>query len=134
MTTLLAAALIFTLALFVVTTYFILGSLPLLILKHDTPLDSKFIRGFFNIYYLSAIGAASATAVCYGLAARAASAAAARLAAAASSPRRPDSDCTRASRALSRRCTAAVRRSMGGVDMGWKIFPAIGVNGESRAA
>ena len=66
----LIAALFFTLALFVVTAYFILGSLPLLILKHDTPLDSKFIRGFFNIYYLAAMWAAGATAVCYALAAR----------------------------------------------------------------
>ena len=70
MTAALIAALVFTLALFVVTAYFILGSLPLLILKHDTPLDSKFIRGFFNLYYLAALWAASATAVCYAFAAR----------------------------------------------------------------
>jgi hypothetical protein len=66
----LIAALFFTLALFAVTAYFIMGSLPLLILKHDTPLDSRFIRGFFNTYYLAAMLTASATAVCYALAAR----------------------------------------------------------------
>jgi hypothetical protein len=64
------AALFFTLALFMVTAYFIMGSLPLLILKHDTPLDSRFIRGFFNTYYLAAMLTASATAVCYAFAAR----------------------------------------------------------------
>jgi len=31
------AALAFTVALLVTTTYFILGSIPLLVLKHDTP-------------------------------------------------------------------------------------------------
>ena len=43
--------------------FFMLASPPLLILKHDTPLDGRFIRGLFNIYYLSvmliaAVGAA----------------------------------------------------------------------------
>ena len=31
--------------------FFMLGSLPLLILKHDTPLDARFIRGLFDVYY-----------------------------------------------------------------------------------
>jgi hypothetical protein len=31
--------------------YFMLGSLPLLVLNHDTPLDARFIRGLFNVYY-----------------------------------------------------------------------------------
>jgi hypothetical protein len=31
--------------------FFTLGSLPLLILKHDTPLDARFIRGLFDVYY-----------------------------------------------------------------------------------
>ena len=44
----LIAALFFTVALLVVTAYFLMGSLPLLILKHDTPLDSRFIRGFYD--------------------------------------------------------------------------------------
>lgn len=65
-------ALVFTVALLVVTAYFLMGSLPLLILKHDTPLDSRFIRGFFRIYYLAAMFTASATAASYALAGRAA--------------------------------------------------------------
>ena len=59
----LLAALVFTVALLVTNAYFLMGSLPLLILKHDTPLDSWFIRGFFNVYYVVAVVAASATAV-----------------------------------------------------------------------
>jgi len=61
----LIAALFFTVALLVTTTYFLMGSVPLLILKHDTPMDSRFVRGFFNIYYLAAMFTASATAVSY---------------------------------------------------------------------
>jgi hypothetical protein len=64
------AALFFTVALLVTTTYFILGSIPLLVLKHDTPLDARFVRGFFNLYYRAAIVTASATAICYALAGR----------------------------------------------------------------
>ncbi len=71
----LIAALFFTVALLVITAYFILGSAPLLILKHDTPLDSRFIRGFFNTYYLAAMFTASATAVSYAFAGRTAFAA-----------------------------------------------------------
>jgi hypothetical protein len=66
----LIAALFFTVALLVVTAYFILGSVPLLVLKHDTPLDSRFVRGFFNTYYLAAMFTASATAVSYAFAGR----------------------------------------------------------------
>jgi len=66
----LIAALVFTVILLVVTAYFIMGSVPLLILKHDTPLDSRFVRSFFNTYYLAAIFAASATAVSYAFAGR----------------------------------------------------------------
>ena len=66
----LIAALFFTVALLVTTGYFLLGSVPLLILKHDTPLDSRFVRGFFNIYFLAAILTASAAAVSYALAGR----------------------------------------------------------------
>lgn len=66
----LIAALIFTVALLVTTAYFIMGSIPLLILKHDTPLDARFVRGFFNLYYKAAFATALATAVCFALAAR----------------------------------------------------------------
>ncbi|MDB5896728.1 MAG: hypothetical protein JWP41_330 [Ramlibacter sp.] len=64
----LIAALCFTVALLVTTGYFILGSIPLLILTHDTPLDSRFVRGFFNIYYVGAMITAAGTAVSYALA------------------------------------------------------------------
>jgi hypothetical protein len=66
----LIAALFFTVALLVITTYFLMGSVPLLILKHDTPMDSRFVRGFLNVYYLAAIFAASAAALSYALAGR----------------------------------------------------------------
>lgn len=66
----LIAAMFFTVALLVTTAYFLMGSVPLLILKHDTPMDSRFVRGFFNIYYLAAICTASATALSYAFAGR----------------------------------------------------------------
>jgi hypothetical protein len=66
----LIAALVFTVILLVVTAYFLLGSVPLLVLKHDTPLDARFVRSFFNSYYVAAIYAASATAVSYAFAGR----------------------------------------------------------------
>lgn len=47
----LIAALFFTVALLVTTLYLILGAIPLLVLKHDTLLDARFVRGFFNLYY-----------------------------------------------------------------------------------
>lgn len=64
----LIAALFFTVALLVSTAYFLLGSVPLLILKHDTPLDARFVRGFFNTYYLAAMFTAGAAAVSYAFA------------------------------------------------------------------
>jgi hypothetical protein len=64
------AALFFTVALLVVTAYFLMGSVPLLILKHDTPVDARFVRGFFNTYYLAAMFTAGATAVSYAFAGR----------------------------------------------------------------
>lgn len=66
----LIAAIIFTVALLVTTAYFIMGSIPLLMLKHDTPLDARFVRGFFNIYYVAAVVTASATSISYALAGR----------------------------------------------------------------
>lgn len=44
-------ALFFTVALLGTTAYFLMGGLPLLILKHDVPLDARFIRSFFTLYY-----------------------------------------------------------------------------------
>lgn len=63
-------ALCFTVALLVTTAYFIMGSIPLLVLKHDTPLDASFVRGFFNLYYRAACIAASATAISFAFAGR----------------------------------------------------------------
>ena len=70
MTAALILALFFTVLLLVITAYFLMGSVPLLVLKHDTPLDSRFVRGFFNTYYLAAMFTASATAVSYAFAER----------------------------------------------------------------
>jgi hypothetical protein len=47
-----------------------MGSIPLLVLKHDTPLDARFVRGFFNVYYVTAIITASATSISYAIAGR----------------------------------------------------------------
>jgi hypothetical protein len=66
----LIAALFFTVILLVITAYFLMGSVPLLILKHDTPMDGNFVRGFFDIYYRVAMFSAGATALSYGLAGR----------------------------------------------------------------
>lgn len=65
------ASMFFTVVLLVITAYFIMGSIPLLILRHDTPLDARFVRGFFNTYYLGAFGAATATSISYAIAGRA---------------------------------------------------------------
>ena len=66
----LIAALFFTVALLVTHAYFLMGSVPLLILEHDTPMDARFVRGFFNTYYLAAMVTAGATALSLGLAGR----------------------------------------------------------------
>lgn len=63
-------ALLLTVVMLAVTTYFLLGSVPLLILKHDNPIDSRFIRSFYITYYKIAFVAATATAVSYSLAGR----------------------------------------------------------------
>ena len=65
-----SAALLFTVAMLMVTAYFLLGSLPLLILKHDNPVDAKFIRAFFNMYYRLALVTALGAAVSYALSGR----------------------------------------------------------------
>jgi hypothetical protein len=49
------AALFSTIPLLMCMGYFFMGSLPLLVLKHDTPMDSRFIRGFFNTYYIGVV-------------------------------------------------------------------------------
>ena len=60
------AALFFTVVLMVTTAYFLMGGLPLLILKHDTPLDARFVRSFFDVYYKAAF--VSATGACISFA------------------------------------------------------------------
>jgi hypothetical protein len=60
-------AFFFTVALLVTTGYFLMGGLPLLILKHDVPVDAKFIRGFFNVYYRAAFWTALGACLSYAL-------------------------------------------------------------------
>ena len=55
MTVAVYGAFLFTVALLVATAYFLMGGLPLLILKHDISLDARFIRSFFNLYYRMAV-------------------------------------------------------------------------------
>jgi hypothetical protein len=66
----LIAALFFTVSLLVTHGYFLLGSVPLLVLEHDTPMDARFVRGFFNTYYLAAMFTGGATAVSLAAAGR----------------------------------------------------------------
>ncbi len=58
-------AVLFTVAMLCVSVYFLLGSVPLLILKHDTPVDGNFIRSFFNLYYRVAAFVAGAATLTY---------------------------------------------------------------------
>ncbi|WP_165493129.1 hypothetical protein [Hylemonella gracilis] len=51
-------AFFFTVVVLVTNAYFLMGGLPLLILKHDIPLDARFVRSFFNVYYGVAFWAA----------------------------------------------------------------------------
>ena len=50
--------------------FFMLGSLPLMILKHDTPMDARFIRGLFDVYYKAVIVVASAGTLAHAFARR----------------------------------------------------------------
>ena len=50
--------------------FFMLGSLPLMILKHDTPLDARFIRGLFDVYYKAVMVVAAAGTLAHALAQR----------------------------------------------------------------
>ena len=60
-------AIFFTVALLVTTTYFLMGGLPLLVLKHDVPLDARFIRSFFRVYYRAAFCTSVGAAASYAL-------------------------------------------------------------------
>jgi hypothetical protein len=57
-----------TVAMLAVTTYFLFGSVPLLILKHDNTMDSKFIRSFYITYFKFAIVVSTAAAISYAIA------------------------------------------------------------------
>lgn len=61
------AALFFTVVMLVTTAYFLMGGLPLLLLAHDSPVDERFIRRFFEIYYKAAVFGALGAAVSYAL-------------------------------------------------------------------
>jgi hypothetical protein len=61
---------LFTVAMLCVSVYFLLGSVPLLILKHDTPVDGRFIRSFFNLYYRVAAFVAAAATLTYAFSGR----------------------------------------------------------------
>jgi hypothetical protein len=50
--------------------FFMLGSLPLMILKHDTPLDARFIRGLFDVYYKAVMVVAALGTLAHALAER----------------------------------------------------------------
>jgi hypothetical protein len=63
-------SLIFTVAMLAVTAYFLFGSIPLLILKHDNTMDSKFIRSFYITYFKFAIVVSTAAAISYAAAVR----------------------------------------------------------------
>ena len=66
----LISALILTVILLVITTYFFLGSMPLLVLRHDSPMDARFVRGFFNTYYVAVVFVAGMTGLTYAIAGR----------------------------------------------------------------
>ena len=61
---------LFTVAMLCVSVYCLLGSVPLLILKHDTPVDGNFIRSFFNLYYRVAAFVAGAATLTYAFSGR----------------------------------------------------------------
>jgi hypothetical protein len=63
-------SLFFTVAMLAVTTYFLFGSIPLLVLKHDNNMDSKFIRAFYITYFKIAIVVSTAAAISYAAALR----------------------------------------------------------------
>jgi hypothetical protein len=60
-------SLFFTVVLLVTTAYFLMGGLPLLILEHDTPLDARFVRGFFATDYKVVFYAAAGASASYAL-------------------------------------------------------------------
>ena len=62
------ASLFFTVAMLAVTTYFLFGSIPLLILRHDNPMDSKFIKSFYVTYFKIALTVTMGATIAHALA------------------------------------------------------------------
>jgi len=60
-------ALVFSVAMLVTSGYFLVGGLPLLILQHDTPLDARFVRRFFDIYFMGACATSLGACVSFAL-------------------------------------------------------------------
>ena len=50
--------------------FFTLGSLPLMVLKHDTPQDARFVRGFFDVHYKAVMAGAGLGTVAHTAAGR----------------------------------------------------------------
>ena len=69
-TSLLIVAPISTVLLLIWMGFFMMGSLLLLILKHDSPRDSRFIRGLFNVYSMAILVTAAVGALFYALSER----------------------------------------------------------------
>jgi hypothetical protein len=57
----------FTVVLLVTTAYFILGGIPLLVLAHDTPVDGRFVRRFFEVCYSAALVGSLGSTASYAL-------------------------------------------------------------------
>jgi len=62
------SALLFTVLTLATTAYFFMGGLPLLILKHDVPLDARFVCSFFRLYYRLAFVTTTGLTVSHALA------------------------------------------------------------------
>jgi hypothetical protein len=60
-------SLVSTVLLLMSLGFFVLGSAPLLILKHDAPMDSRFIRQVFNHCYRLVAFVATAASIGFGL-------------------------------------------------------------------
>ena len=63
-------SLLFTVVLLAITAYFLLGSVPLLVLNHDNPIDASFIRSFYITYFKIAIIVAVGAAASHALSGR----------------------------------------------------------------
>ena len=60
-------SLLFTVLLLFAAAYFIMGGVPLLILKHDTSRDAKFVGRFLGVYYNCTFWPATGASISYAL-------------------------------------------------------------------